>query len=169
VPLRPLEESDTPAVYRMLSDMEIIRYMSFQPHSLDDAREFVREARSTSGDEHVRYLVQGIAVPGVAETSGLAGLVIRPRRSDAEAWYLLDKPYWGRGLATEAARDLLDLGFGKNGLHRIWATVCPENPASVRVLEKADFRREGFLLRGELIHGEWRDVYLYAILREEWR
>ena len=165
--LRPLEEWDTPAVHRMLSDMEIIRYMSFQPHSLDDAREFVREARSEQGDGRFRYLARGIAVSGVAETAGLAGLVIRPRRSDAEAWYLLDKPYWGRGLATEAARELLDLGFGKNRLHRIWATVCPENPASVRVLEKAGFRREGFLLKGERIHGEWRDVYLYAMLREE--
>ncbi len=148
--------------------MEIIRYMSFPRHSEDDAREFVRQARSSPCDERIRSMVRGIELPGVAETAGLAGLVIRPRRSEAEAWYLLDKPFWGRGLATEAARQLLDLGFGENRLHRIWATVCPENPASARVLEKAQFRREGFLVKSERIHGVWRDRYLYAILREEW-
>jgi hypothetical protein len=53
-------------------------------------------------------------------------------------------------------------------LHRIWATCLPENPASGRVLEKVGMRKEGFLKSNLKIHGEWKDCFLYAMLREEW-
>lgn len=81
---------------------------------------------------------------------------------------MLDKPFWGKGIGTTAARLLLREGFGTRGLHRIWATCLPENPASIRVLEKSGFRREGYQRKNLMIHGEWEDTWLFAILQEEW-
>jgi RimJ/RimL family protein N-acetyltransferase len=99
---------------------------------------------------------------------GLGGLVILRGASDGEIWYLVSPEWWGRGIATQAATQLLRFGFAEMHLHRIWATCLPENPASRRVLEKAGMRQEGFLVKNLKIHGEWRSSFLYAILDEEW-
>ncbi|MFN2185279.1 MAG: GNAT family N-acetyltransferase, partial [Anaerolineae bacterium] len=66
------------------------------------------------------------------------------------------------------ARAVLDLAFGKLGLHRVIATCDPRNDASRRVMEKLGMRREGHFVKGVQIHGEWADEYFYAILAEEW-
>jgi len=95
-------------------------------------------------------------------------VVILRGAEEGEIWYLVKPESWGKGIATEAATHLLDLGFGELGLHRIWATCLPENPASARVLEKVGMRKEGFLLRNLKIHGVWRSSFLYAMLAEEW-
>jgi RimJ/RimL family protein N-acetyltransferase len=78
-----------------------------------------------------------------------------------ELGYMLDKDYWGRGLATEAARAVLDHGFGALELPRIWATARAENAASQRVMEKL-----GMTLRETRRHDIGEEV-LYAVSREE--
>jgi ribosomal-protein-alanine N-acetyltransferase len=81
--------------------------------------------------------------------------------------------YWvassagGKGVATAALALGLDHCFGAVNLHRVEATVRPENAASRRVLEKAGFREEGLLRRYLDVDGAWRDHLLYAITVEE--
>jgi RimJ/RimL family protein N-acetyltransferase len=87
---------------------------------------------------------------------------------EGEIWYLVAPESWGKGIATKAAKHLLDFGFGELSLHRIWATCLPENPASARVLEKVGMRKEGLLVKNLMIHGVWKSSFLYAILAEEW-
>jgi ribosomal-protein-alanine N-acetyltransferase len=72
------------------------------------------------------------------------------------------------GIATEAAQELLRLGFKEVSLDPIWATCLPENPASERVLRKVGMRKEGFLLQNLKIHGVWTSSFLYALLADEW-
>jgi len=69
---------------------------------------------------------------------------------------------------VEAARAVLDTAFREVGLHRVWATCDPRNRASYRVMEKLGVRREAHFRQDVMEKGEWRDSYLYAILREEW-
>jgi len=95
-------------------------------------------------------------------------LVILRGAEEGEIWYLVEPESWGKGIATEAAKQLLDYGFGELGLHRIWATCLPENPASAQVLEKVGMRREGFLVKNLKIQGVWKSSFLYAMLAEEW-
>jgi len=54
-------------------------------------------------------------------------------------------------------------------LVRIQAVTDARNVASQKVLEKAGFQNEGRLRKEEFVRGEWRDRYLYSILREEWK
>ena len=81
--------------------------------------------------------------------------------------------YWvastatGKGVATAALALGLDHCFGAVHLHRVEATVRPENAASRRVLEKVGFREEGLLRRYLDVDGAWRDHLLYAITVEE--
>ncbi|KAA5836938.1 GNAT family protein [Saccharopolyspora hirsuta] len=81
--------------------------------------------------------------------------------------------YWvaerlaGGGVATAGVALAVDHCFGPVGLHRLEATVRPENLPSVRVLEKSGFRREGLFRRYLDVAGDWRDHYVYALTAEE--
>jgi len=78
--------------------------------------------------------------------------------------YWVDRARAGRGLATAAVREALELAFGELGMHRVEAGTLIDNVPSQRVLEKCGFTRVG-VLRGHLkIKGEWRDHYLYERL-----
>lgn len=90
---------------------------------------------------------------------GLSGLVALRGAQEGEIWYLVSPKWWGKGIATAAVKKLLDLGFAEIGLHRMWATCLPENPAFAHVLEKVGMRREGFLVKTLKIHGEWKSSY----------
>jgi [ribosomal protein S5]-alanine N-acetyltransferase len=76
-----------------------------------------------------------------------------------------------QGYATEGVIALLDLAFAAEpaglGLHRVQANIVPTNVPSLRVAEKAGFRREGLALRYLKIAGEWRDHAMYAKLADE--
>ncbi|UNB53925.1 MULTISPECIES: GNAT family protein [unclassified Mycolicibacterium] len=85
------------------------------------------------------------------------------------AWigYWVASEVTGGGVATAALAMGVDHGFGAVRLHRIEATVRPENTASRRVLAKAGFRQEGLLERYLEVDGAWRDHLLVAITVEE--
>lgn len=76
---------------------------------------------------------------------------------------------WARGIGTEAATAMLDFGFDQLGLHRIEATIDPENAASVRVAEKLGMRLEGRMKERFSTPDGWRDSLLYATTEDEWR
>lgn len=85
------------------------------------------------------------------------------------AWigYWVAKEVNGGGVATAALALGLDHGFGPVMLHRIEATVRPENAASRAVLSKVGFREEGLLRRYLEVDGAWRDHLLVALTIEE--
>ncbi len=85
----------------------------------------------------------------------------------AELWYKLHPEFWNKGYATEAVKTLLDFCFSDLGLHRVEAGCAVENLASVKVLEKSGFTREGRKRKILPIRGEWVDNYFYAILKED--
>lgn len=85
------------------------------------------------------------------------------------AWigYWVSAEVTGGGVATGALALGLDHCFGPVGLHRVEATVRPENAASRRVLAKVGFREEGLLKRYLKVDGDWRDHLLVALTAEE--
>jgi ribosomal-protein-alanine N-acetyltransferase len=165
--LRALRPDDEEAVFGLLADERVVRYMLFPVFTREQAREFVTRSRDQSGAGAPAHVVLAIAARGGGPLLGICGLVLRPVE-EGEAWYLLRPDLWGQGMATEAARALVDYGFWDLRLHRIWASCLPDNPASARVLEKTGFRREGYLRKNLRVHGVWRDSYLYGLLAEEW-
>lgn len=84
--------------------------------------------------------------------------------SSAFIGYSIDEAHSGKGIASEALQLVVNYGMEVVNLHRIEAYVSPRNVGSIRVLEKAKMRREGFLRQLLFINGVWEDHYLYAIL-----
>lgn len=81
--------------------------------------------------------------------------------------YWIGERYSGRGMMTDAVKVLARFSFERLGLHRIEAACIPDNARSIRVLEKAGFRREGLLRSYLRINGHWQDHYLYARIADD--
>lgn len=82
--------------------------------------------------------------------------------------YRIDRLRQGEGLGTEAAREGTRIGFEELRLHRMEADVMPENIASLRVLEKCGYEKEGYFREYLKINGEWEDhIHMAAIRTEE--
>jgi RimJ/RimL family protein N-acetyltransferase len=75
----------------------------------------------------------------------------------------------GKGYCTEATQLMVDYLFLSKDTMRIQAQTDPRNIASHKVLEKVGFKKEGTLRKSFFMRGEWRDAYIYSILREEWK
>jgi len=116
---------------------------------------------------------QGLTLAGLdKETGRLVGdfvLILRSvEHRRGEVGYALHPDFAGRGLATEGARVMLDIAFGRLDLRRVIGRVDARNQASARVLAKLGLRHEAHLVQNELFKGEWTDEDDFAILREEW-
>ena len=104
--------------------------------------------------------VDGEAVGGIGLQPG-----VDVHRLSAEIGYWLGEGVWGRGIATAALRTITPWAFAELDLERIWAGVFATNPASMRVLEKSGYVREGVLRRAVIKDGQVLDQVVYAATR----
>ena len=99
----------------------------------------------------------------------LGGLTLaNVRRGCAQACtlgYWMGRDYAQRGYMTAAVRGVIPFAFGTLRLHRIEAACIPANTASIRLLERTGFQREGFARQYLCINGMWRDHLLFAQLQ----
>jgi RimJ/RimL family protein N-acetyltransferase len=86
-----------------------------------------------------------------------------------EIGYSLIPSERGKGYCTEATQLMVDYLFLSKDIDRIQATTHVKNAASQKVLEKVGFKREGTLRKPTRIRGEWTDLVIFSILREEWK
>jgi ribosomal-protein-alanine N-acetyltransferase len=92
------------------------------------------------------------------------------RRGCAQAGnlgYWMGAAYAGKGYMTGAVAAMLPFAFGTLRLHRVEAACIPANVASIRLLEKTGFQREGFARQYLCIDGVWQDHLLYARLKDD--
>ena len=167
--LRKMTLEDAEAIFAYASDPEVSRYTLWETHrSIKDSRAFLElevSKRESGGEPD-----WGIVYKGDHRFVGTCGIVSwEPHHARAEIGYALSKEYWGRNLMPEAARAMIRFGFERMSLNRIEARCIAENAASARVMEKAGMTHEGTLRQRELIKGAYRDIEVYAILREELR
>ncbi len=133
--LRPLEPTDAVSLYRVYQSKDVLRYFpNPAPPPLDKIERFVA-AQQAHWQRH-GYGNWGVVPDGESEVIGWAGLQYLPELDETEVGFLLDRPFWGQGYATEAALASLRFGFDRVGLSCIIALVHPEHLASRRVIEK---------------------------------
>ncbi|MDT7556702.1 MAG: [ribosomal protein S5]-alanine N-acetyltransferase [Pseudonocardiales bacterium] len=108
-----------------------------------------------------------ITVDGEFAGQVMVGNVVRDPLWSAYIGYWVGSHAVLGGVTTAACALVLDHCFGHVGLHRIEATVRPENTASRRVLEKLGFREEGLFRRYLNVDGAWRDHLCYALTLED--
>ena len=139
--LRLLQPDDAVVLHRIYQSEGVLRYFpNPTPPPLERVERFV--AGQQAHWEAHGYGNWGVLPAGEQEIIGWAGLQYLPELNETEVGFLLDRPYWGRGYATEAAMASIHFGFERgrgtvsSTLDHIIALVHPGNLASRRVIEK---------------------------------
>jgi ribosomal-protein-alanine N-acetyltransferase len=161
--LREFRSADARAASAWVGDPDAVRFVPLGPLSAAQAVDYVEQLMSEAARNPRDGYTLALVERSTGEVVGSVALGIDSRvHRRAEIGYILRRDRWGRGYATEAANLVIDFAIQQLGMHRVWAVCDPENPASVRVLEKCGMQCEGRLRDDLLVHGSWRDSLLYA-------
>ena len=158
--LREFDLADAPLLFALNSDAEVLRYTGDRPFpDIDAAESFIRDYDQYAQFGFGRWAV---ILKRNHRFIGFSGLRKDPASGEVDLGFRLFTDYWSQGLATEAGRAALRLGFEKFELDRIIGRSMRENRASITVLQKlgmefSEVREESGIL--------W---LIYAIERESW-
>ena len=163
--LRPLAEGDRAALSDLFADEAVRRHLALGPMPKTGAGKFAASFIRGSRDEWREGHCGALAMVRRAEnrTIGYCGLRLLPDRISAvELLYAVAQVHWGQGLATEAARAVIDWGFANLPVREIHAFTRPDHGASRRVMEKL-----GLLYRGETDRYYGETLAAYGLARPE--
>lgn len=161
--LRRWREADIAPMTTINSDPEVMRWIG--DGSVRDQEEQTRSSLALweHGWETEGFGLFAVEVRATGELAGFTGLSVPHYLPEVlpavEIGWRLGRPFWGRGLATEAARAALDFGLGERGLERIVSIVQVGNDASERVMNKLGMRVE----RGTVDPACGRPVRVHAV------
>jgi ribosomal-protein-alanine N-acetyltransferase len=160
--LRQFVPADLDDFYRLVTDPDVTRYTGDGgPHTLEEVRQGLAER--VLADYQTHGFGRWAAVErATGRLIGFAGLKRLPELGEVDLGYRFFKEHWGRGLATEACRPIVEYGFGRLQLSRIIGLVAPEHRASARVLEKLGFQR------GRLAPYRGQETVWYVLESKEW-
>ena len=161
--IRPFTLDDASAVQRLCGAYEVALNTLLIPHPYPDGA--AEQWISRHAEDYAQNRIHNFALDD-GQLAGAMGLVMKGD-AIAEIGYWIGVPFWGRGYATEAAREVLRYGFDDCSLHRIFAGYFTRNPASGRVMQKIGMTYEGTLRHHAFKWGQYLDVAFYGMLRDE--
>jgi RimJ/RimL family protein N-acetyltransferase len=160
--LRAWRAEDLDSLVASASDESVSRGLRDRfpyPYTGDDGRAWLARAIDES-DRAWAIDIDGAAVGGVSLHPGNDVY-----RHSAELGYWIGQRHWGRGLVTRILGVFVPRAMHAFRLHRVFASVYANNPASMRVLEKCGFAREGVHASAVVKRGELLDLHVYARTR----
>jgi RimJ/RimL family protein N-acetyltransferase len=169
--LREFEHADFSDVHRYASDLRVVEHLSWGPNSEADTRNFITKAIRHRQASPRREFEFAVVLRATGRIIGGCSLCARgqPENATCEIGYCFLPEVWGHGYGVEAVEALVNFGVSETGVHRIFATIDLDNPASTRLVERLGFRREGVMRQDAFVRGAWRDSLIYALLDTEWR
>jgi ribosomal-protein-alanine N-acetyltransferase len=163
--LRPPTEADAEAMFTLVSQPDLPKYMSWAPHTkVEETRAWFRAcAEGLAAGTDMTWLIEhGGAPVGCIGLDDITWNMRALRLDRAALGYWIAPALWGKGLMTEAATAAVHWGFETLGLHKITVACFEPNLASRRVIEKVGFR-----FYGRQEEDVWRDGQWHAHLRFE--
>jgi len=166
VRLRGYEKADADALYRWFSDEGVTRWLGPPNHPSRAQQEKFIELAQAAGDDAKYFAIETLDGKLVGDT-GIRKIDWQSRK--AEFFITIgEKQCWDKGFGTDALRTVIRLAFDKMNLNRLWLTTLAENSRAVRCYEKCSFVREGLLRQESFVDGKYRDVFMMALLREDY-
>lgn len=163
--IRPWRMSDAMDLAAVLSDPAILNNLRDglpYPYTEKDAEDYITAMLCADKSAVFAYAIcledRAVGSIGAFRQSNI-------HFRTAELGYYLAREYWGRGIVTEAVRQLCERVFAQTDILRIYAEPFSDNVGSRRVLEKAGFQLEGILRRNACKNGRVLDMALYALTR----
>lgn len=167
VRLREFREDDVDQALALVGDDRVTSWLSFDSRTRDETIFMVRGIVERAQASHRREYYLAVTPGNGDEVIGFVRLGFAGVRA-GKLGYAIRADQWGRGYATDAAATMLDFGFSELALHRISAAIGPDNAASIQVVRRLGFQREGCLRDHVFTNGQWRDSELFSLLVQEW-
>jgi [ribosomal protein S5]-alanine N-acetyltransferase len=174
--LRELSVNDVQAIAHLMNyNVSKYLYEVPNPYSIQDALNFIKKARNDF--ESLSALHFAIEYKGMSElrnncpvfvgSIGLKNINLINKKANLGYW--IGEQYWGRGIATECVRLVINYAFSSSdlGLREVIAYVFPENKASIRVLEKNGMKKKGEVHEYHEISKRYRNSLQYIIMKSD--
>lgn len=133
----------------------------------DTAERFTAFLNRAAREDQASYLIRHAACGGLVGYVNINNIDRAALRS-GYLGYGAFRSHTGRGLMTAGLAAVVSDAFTSLGLHRLEANIQPDNSASLNLVKRLGFQREGFSPRYLLIDGQWRDHERWAVLAEDW-
>lgn len=163
VVLRPLEISDKSVLAKLANNKKIwdnLRdYIPF-PYDENDAEYFINQTLEENPKQNFGIVYKG-------KLCGVIGVILQQDvyRKSAEIGYWIGEPFWGNEIATRAVRLITEYGFNDLDVQRIYAAIFDYNKASMKVLEKNGFQKEGIFQNAIFKNGKLYDEHRFFKLK----
>ncbi len=165
--IRKWELSDAKDLAAALSNKKVqdnLRDGLPYPYTEQDGKEFISAMLSADENETFAFAItvdnMVIGSIGIFRQGNI-------HRQTAELGYYIAEEYWGKGIMTEAVKQICEYVFANSDIIRIYAEPFAYNIASCRALEKAGFQYEGTLRSNAVKNGKVIDMKMYSLLKEE--
>lgn len=169
--LREFDLADVPAVFDILRREDVNKWLETDPLQSIAETEARVQARMGLFKDKVGFRWAIVLRDDPAQVIGSCGYFsVRRGTQTVETGYEIHPDCWNKGFMTEALRAMIEFSVGAHNLlpvHRMEALVAPGNAASIRILEKLGFDREGLRREFGFWKGRYQDVYLYAMLNRK--
>lgn len=165
IKLRRLKASDSLEIATLANNKNVwdnLRDYLPHPYTEQDAEEFIRLTQH----ENPRC---NFAITHNDTLCGVIGLILQKDvyKKSAELGYWIGEPFWGKGIATKAVALIVSYGFDELGLTRIFSGVFEYNKASMKVLEKNGFQKEGLFKKAVFKNEKFFDEHRYYKLHNQ--
>ena len=164
--LRRVTKEDVNEIFALRSDQEVMKYIP-RPLLKTEEEALAHIAMIDEKIDSNEGINWAITLKGNPKLIGIIGHYrIRPEHFRAEIGYMLLAEYQGKGIISEAIKEVVNYGFEVMKLHSIEAIIDPENFASEKVLQKNGFVKEAHLKENEFYDGRFLDTVIYSILNQ---
>ena len=162
--LRRFRAEDAPAIAEQLNDKEVCKstHSLSYPFGIENIKGWI--ARQQEGFEKDSSYVFAVTDRMTGEMYGFICLIHEKRDKRGELGYAYGKRHWGKGIATEATKAVIDFAFSVKGMHKVYARHFASNPASGRVMQKSGMTYEGTQISHDFKTDHFEDVVSYGIL-----
>ena len=175
--LRRHRSDDAAELARLIDNWNVVRWLAEVPfpYTQSDARKWIAQThRNWQLAKDYQFVVTlaedgsmvghiGLRIAASALEPSENGPPPAMRGREGELGYWFGEPYWGQGLASEAARATVQFGFHHLRLERIWAASLPENAGSLRVLDKTGLQFAARQMRKFSVRGRNEEVPILAL------
>lgn len=167
--LRPISLEDKEALFSYRSDKITNQFQGWIPIKLEEASEFIQKISTTFNSPDSWFQFAIFEKNGGQMIGDLGVHFLEEGSKQAEIGCTLSKDFQGKGYAHESLKALMNSLFYDIDLHRIFASIDPQNIGSIKMMEKLGFRKEAHFKESLFLNGKWVDDVVYAILQNEWK
>lgn len=161
--LRAMRHTDAEDMFEYVSDKETTKYMSFETYTdIKAVHEFITYVTEKIRAGKCKDFVFELKESG--KVIGAGGVFDFCNIHCVNVGYIINKKYWGRGLAAEAVSGIIKYLFGELDVHRVEAYHFAANTNSGRVMQKLGMACEGIFKDKVFVRGKYFDAVYYALI-----